>query len=315
MISNNNEPSIILLGAGNIGFSYDFEEESSSLKLQQTMTHTKALFERFNSNSILVVDVNKGVLETISKIYKYAVLQSISELRAGMHFKFAVIATPTVTHLDLVNLLIENHKVDKLLIEKPIGLNYKDCLAIHSLTDLHGVEVYVNYFRRYLSGTVLCKESISKFYLGKLLSFKIDAYGSLLNIFSHFIDLAMEITQSNLFCYCKKINSYKFGDVITFFCKACNVEYEFTGINYTQKNCSVYLKFENYEIEILQNGKVFKIIEKSTFNSLEFKSSDDEYKNYQRHVFEAIFSTKFSRYDFSGLNQSLKVHQLIESFA
>jgi predicted dehydrogenase len=76
------------------------------------------------------------------------------------------IATPPESHAEYA---IEVIKAGKpVYIEKPMALNYSECLKINKTAEKYSVPVFVAYYRRALPGFLLVKELIEKGSIGKI---------------------------------------------------------------------------------------------------------------------------------------------------
>jgi predicted dehydrogenase len=77
------------------------------------------------------------------------------------------IATPPGNHMEYA---LEVMKAGKpVYIEKPMALNFNECMKINEASEKYGVPVFVAYYRRALPGFVMVKEMIEKGLIGKVL--------------------------------------------------------------------------------------------------------------------------------------------------
>lgn len=76
------------------------------------------------------------------------------------------IATPPGSHAEYAVMAIEAGK--PVYIEKPMAVNYAECLKINQEAKKHNVPVFVAYYRRALPGFLLVKDLIEKGRIGKV---------------------------------------------------------------------------------------------------------------------------------------------------
>jgi predicted dehydrogenase len=84
------------------------------------------------------------------------------------------VATPPGSHAEYA---IETIKAGKpVYIEKPMALNYEECLKINEASEKHNVPVFVAYYRRALPGFLRVKELIEGGAIGKVLFVQIQLF-------------------------------------------------------------------------------------------------------------------------------------------
>ena len=76
------------------------------------------------------------------------------------------IATPPQNHAEYAIEVIKARK--PVYIEKPMALNYSECLKINELADKYRIPVFVAYYRRALPGFLLVKDLIDRGSIGKV---------------------------------------------------------------------------------------------------------------------------------------------------
>ena len=104
-----------------------------------------------------VVDANRATAERVAAQYNCRAFATVSELlAAGLHIRAATIATPTVHHRAIAELLL-CEGVD-LLIEKPLAPNVEDGRAIVELAARQGRIVQVGHTERFNPAFVALKK-------------------------------------------------------------------------------------------------------------------------------------------------------------
>jgi predicted dehydrogenase len=76
------------------------------------------------------------------------------------------VATPPGTHVQYALEVIKAGK--PVYIEKPMALNYSECVKINKAAQKYGVPVFVAYYRRALPGFLLVKDLVDKGSIGKI---------------------------------------------------------------------------------------------------------------------------------------------------
>lgn len=304
--------SVLLIGLGNIGIGYDVHD--GGFIVGQTMTHAKALLESTDFEFTSFTDESMKRLTNAQRIIQRTNIYNDKTSLIGFTPDLVVIAVSTPQHASVVNSLLVPPKF--LVLEKPGGSNSIECSRISSWGVENNVQIFINYFRRYLSSSVNARLHFSNLQAGKFLSAEINAYGALLNIHSHFIDLGYFLTKRQIFCGCaNKLSSQK-GDVLTASCEVCNVTFRLAGINGLRQDISMTLEFENVRVLVEDDGKSIRVIDKIKKLSTLFESEFAEYKNYQKVVYEkigAMLRLGESEKCYLGLAEANMVHLFLES--
>jgi predicted dehydrogenase len=86
------------------------------------------------------------------------------------------VATPPASHAEYGIASIKAGK--PVYIEKPMALNYSECLEINKASEKYGVPVFVAYYRRTLPGFLKVKELVENGEIGKVLFVQIQIFKS-----------------------------------------------------------------------------------------------------------------------------------------
>jgi len=130
-----------------------------------------------NSKLVAVMRRNKELAEDYARrhgVPKY--YSDASQLINDPEVNAIYVATPPSSHMEYALAAIRAGK--PVYIEKPMALNHAECEIINNEGALHGVPVYVAYYRRALPGFVKVKELISSGTIGNILSVKIELFKS-----------------------------------------------------------------------------------------------------------------------------------------
>ncbi len=161
-----------LIGLGNIGIGYDLEGDM--LISRQTKSHAKAILESPDFELAGISDKSIKRFNTAQKILGTRNFQSKSMLTENSTSDLVVVAVNTIQHATVVESLTTPPKV--LIIEKPAGSNSTECLRISSWAEQNSVQVFVNYFRRYLTCSINSRLYLSELETVVLLSAEIYGY-------------------------------------------------------------------------------------------------------------------------------------------
>jgi predicted dehydrogenase len=130
-----------------------------------------------DSRLIGVMRRNKSLAEdyasrhNVPKVYTNA-----SDLINDKEIDAVYIATPPGSHAEYA---IETIKTGKpVYIEKPMAVNYSECLKINKAAEKFKVPVFVAYYRRALPGFLLVKDLIEKGKIGKVLFVQMQLFKS-----------------------------------------------------------------------------------------------------------------------------------------
>ena len=306
-----NKLSTVLVGLGKIGVGYDLVE--NEFRKGQTYTHLKAIIENKNFVVQNLIDSDPLALQQICNLLNINGNLGWSSSSISKNFDLLIIACPTANHLEVLRNFVAAAPFNYLLIEKPVGVSSIECLEIQKLTAQKDIKVFVNYFRRYLRTTKEVKTYLSSINKGNFVSAQIKSYGTLSNIFCHFIDLSIEITGVDIFCSCQNKEQSGSASSICLKCDVCKSQISLLGIDEKVCDSEVVLRFEDVQIFIKNNGFDFQVWTKSSDERIEFKSTPYEINNYQKKVYSEISATIGKPNSISGLTQAITVHRFIES--
>jgi hypothetical protein len=304
--------SVTLVGLGNIGLGYDVLD--GGFVKGQTKTHAKAILDSSDFELASFEDFSAEKLAFAQKIIATTSIR-INQVRADDFVPdLAVIAVNTSQHLAVVESFVKLPKA--LIIEKPAGSSSSESSRISAWGLQNNVQIFVNYFRRFLSCSVETRLYLKEIQAGAFLSAEINAYGSLLNIFSHFIDLGLFLTNRQIFCDCANKTRRSVGDTLFIVCESCDSSFRLGGINKLKCDISMLLEFEFIEILITDDGKRIVIVDKVEQVSTMFECGFSEYENYQKVVYDkigAMLRHEEVEKSYLGLEQAKKVHLFLES--
>jgi predicted dehydrogenase len=135
----------MLIGLGGIGYKYDRYIARQDI----VYTHAKALARDERFKLMCAVDVDESLRLEFSDKYDIPAFSSIEEgLSYEREFDLVVIATPTSTHFEIIDSLLNASCTKTILLEKPIADTYKASERIVTRCKNNDIPLFVNYIRR-----------------------------------------------------------------------------------------------------------------------------------------------------------------------
>jgi predicted dehydrogenase len=130
-----------------------------------------------NSRLVAVMRRNAGLAEDYAKRHNVPKFYSnASGLINDTEINAVYIATPPSSHAEYSILAIKAGK--PVYIEKPMALNYGECLKINKASEKYGIPVFVAYYRRALPGFVRVKDMVLKGAIGNPLFVQLQLFKS-----------------------------------------------------------------------------------------------------------------------------------------
>lgn len=237
----------ILIGLGNIGMLYDDHGESNLIQ-----SHAKAVDLHPNFKLISGIDPIYERRRFFEESYKLTSFEKLDEFRNEYKIDLAIIATPTDTHLCVIEETIKSLKPKMILCEKPLSYNYNDACKIVKLCKKENIELFVNFIRRCDPAVIEVKNKIDKNLIKTPVKGICWYSKGLFNNGSHFINL-LEYWLGN-YKDVKVINSGRFFNNI-------DPEPEFT-VEYEKGSIIFRYAWEEYfsfyKVEIISKSGVLK---------------------------------------------------------
>lgn len=305
----------LIIGLGNIGMSYDLNLDSSVFIL----SHARAISMHPSFDLVGAVDLSPTQKSIFKKHYNRPTFDDISEAIRVLLPSVVVIATPSDTHLEIINKVLDHAKPKAIICEKPLAYDLMEASQIVDTCNSKGVDLFVNYPRRSDPGVMEVRRRIHEneiclpikgaawyskgflhngshyfnlleFWLGNFVEFKIIDSGRMIDDIDSEPDV--EVT-------------YEGGNII--FMSAWEESFSHSSLELISK--SGRLSYERNSLSIEWQP----VIPDSSFagyNILDptIEKIDDESKKYQWHVFDqlAIY--------FAGNNNSLCTgHQALKT--
>ncbi|MDG2147010.1 MAG: hypothetical protein P8K14_02140 [Flavobacteriaceae bacterium] len=314
-----NQFSVTIIGLGNIGMLYDYNNDSDVF-----LTHTKSAFYHKNFKIKYLIDIDPEKLKLAKKKYGIGIKYLSSIDSNYTPTDLIVLSADPETNVYHLNKLKSIEKVKLFLIEKPFlnrNLNISDFKKILNKT-------YINYYRKSLPFFRELRGNIQNHLFGDLININIRYSKGIKNNGSHLIDLVNFFFDSS---YDKKsvkvinyINDYSSDDEsITF-----SVNYKYNGKNIAaifhaldERKFSLIemdLIFEKKRFRIYDFGGKIEIYEPqedivfSGYKNLRsLKIEDTDINSYGLHTYELISHILNKReYNYSTLDDEFRIYDL-----
>jgi len=223
--------------------------------------HAKVYSQLPQSQLTAIVDVKKENAQSLAKRYECEAFDDCSKLIGKVDA--VTIAAPTVQHLDLAKILIENNIA--VLIEKPLAANAKQGKKIVSLAKKYNTVVAVGHSERCNPVIQAMKRlHIEPKFIEAIrvspYSFRSTDIGVVLDMMIHDIDIILALAQSKI----KKIDTAGVN-VIADFEDICNARIVF------ENGCIANITASRLALETTRKIRVFS---KQAYLSLDFLKKD-----------------------------------------
>jgi len=173
---------VALIGLGQIGCRYDLGIKS------HVLTHARAISKNDAFDLVAAVEIFPTYADDFKNHYSAQVFSSINEMLNAIEPQLIVIATPTSTHVEVLEQISVSPKLKAVLCEKPISEDVVQATKIVKLFQERKIDLFLNYQRRSAGPTKDLKTLISSKHLGTFLGGSAFYTGGYLNSASHLVD-------------------------------------------------------------------------------------------------------------------------------
>lgn len=175
----------LVVGLGNIGMGFDFEEDAAGAVL----THCSAITTHPDFSLAGGVDPEKSRRDRFEFKFRAPSFSGIDEALTAIKPSVAIICTPTEHHYSALLKLVASPNLKVIICEKPLSYDFKEALEMTDICERHGIRLYVNYMRRSDPNVIEIKRRIE---CGSIAApIKVSAWYSkgILNNGSHLVNL------------------------------------------------------------------------------------------------------------------------------
>lgn len=177
--------SVALIGLGGIGMLYDVELPEA----EYVLSHARAFSRHPDFELVGAVDPLAPMRAQFTEQYKAPAFSSVEELLSQCSPDVVVVASPTNTHLAIIDEVLLHCRPRVILCEKPLAYSGSDAHTIVQHCHAKGVQLFVNYIRRADPGVMEVKTRIESGQIAPPFKAIVWYSKGLLHNGSHFFDL------------------------------------------------------------------------------------------------------------------------------
>ena len=304
--------STAIVGLGKIGLAYDLDDLGVA-KPNQVMTHCRSVSESDFFKISYLIDPQIESLKMAIDRYGGVGFHSLVKADTQDSPQLLILSVPTSLHLETLLNVSKKWKPNTYLIEKPFGSSSSEARQMRDVLKIQDAKVYVNYFRRYLPNFVSLKSSPIFRSRGKLNSVVINGYGTLENIFSHFLDLLIFLESPTSLGLSKKIKYSSDLENLKFKDTDSGVVFELNGVGRGVCECEMTLVYDFTVIEMTSNGGCLKIHDTKDGSTELFSVSTSLFNSYQAFVLKRIEDEFSLDQKNSSMEDAIHIHEFLES--
>lgn len=280
----------VLIGLGSIGLGYDLLDPFNN----QFKTHAKALIAHTGFDFLAAIDNDEQKRELISLKYKIPAYKHISEDLANQIKSpdIFIVATPTDTHLEIIEQIFLHFSPKIILCEKPISYKLNEAEKILELCKKNSCKLYINYIRQAQPAALEVKDRILNNHIEGPLHVKAFYTKGLVHNGSHFIDLLQkwlgpikDLKVEN------KNQQLPFGDGnpdLKVFFKNASAEV-YSSLAQDVACNEIFLFAKNGVLEYKESGYKVEWIQRRNGESYQVERLFSGLEHYQMHVLNEIF--------------------------
>ena len=304
--------STAIIGLGKIGLTYDLDEFGAAIP-NQVMTHCRSVSESDFFKISYLIDPQIEPVQVAVHQYGGAGFHSVVEAEGQDSPQLVIVSVPTPLHLKTLLDITEKWNPAAYLIEKPFGSSSNEARQMRDILELQDAKVYVNYLRRYLPNFISLRSSPLFRNRGRLKSVAINGYGTLENIFSHFLDLLIYMESSSILGLSKKSKYSSDNENLKFKDTVSGVLFELNGVGQGIRECEMTLVYDSVIIEMTSNGRCLEI-RSTQGNPIDiFNVSKVAFDSYQAIVLKRIADEFTLSEKNKSVTDAIRIHGFIES--
>lgn len=311
---------MVLIGLGNIGQGYDYNESSQNCIL----THAQALSSDSRFELIGAVDPVREKRDVFKKKFKKLAWASINDIDASTNPDVFVVATPANSRIDVFNQIFSRFRPQAILCEKPLALSSDEANCVLEKCRTNDSKLFLNFIRRADPAVQKIKTLLERRVItGKFCGVCWYSFG-LYNSASHFCDLfnfffgdPKAWGRRSLLSLSKNTEDFD----LNFFVEYQNGDIEFKVLPSSKVFHNQFdIFFENYLISCNKNGN-FSCSEvvRDKYSNERFVFSEQsllipsEMKFYQKNIYEHLnLALSQQQHSLSSGDDGLKLTGMFE---
>ena len=258
----------LLIGCGNIGAMYDWDNE-------HVLTHAKA-YSKIDEIKVDYFDTNNQQSSMVADRYNGNVIFDLDKA-FEKEYDIISICTPTSTHYNLLCKALKS-KAPVIICEKPISTNKNEIDKLISLYGVSESKVLINYIRRFQLSFQKLKNIIAILQKSdELSSISIRYQRGFINNCSHALDLLQflfkeEFIPENFIINRKDFDCFDNDPTISGYCEWIKANINILGLQ--------NIKYSNFEIDLFFN--MTKISIQNSGNDILFYSMENMNKGIKK---------------------------------
>ena len=146
----------LIIGLGKIGMSYDLDNASA------IFSHSRAISKHPYFELLGAVDSCPIQRSIFQKHYNRPAFDDVDSAIKELHPSLVVIASPTETHLNVLNQVLSQFKPKTIICEKPLSYDLTEAREMVDTCNREGVNLFVNYPRCSDPGVIEIKKRIDE---------------------------------------------------------------------------------------------------------------------------------------------------------
>jgi Oxidoreductase family, NAD-binding Rossmann fold len=249
----------LLIGCGNIGAMYDFEDDN-------VQTHAKMYYK--NNIEVDIIEPDDFLAKRVSRRYNFN-HKAYKDIDLS-DYKYVSICTPTIHHFKYLSGCLKAN-VPIVICEKPISYSSVELNQLLTLNKVSETVVVVNYIRRFQPNYLWLKNQICE--INEELTYvNCYYYKGLLNYASHAIDTVEFLTYVNILD-CKisildeLLGHNEFDPSFSFSGSNTELSFNFIALNVKYPILELDLFFKTYRVSLTQNGDTITIYKNGEIES------------------------------------------------
>lgn len=175
----------LVIGLGQIGMGYDLDHDPAVA----VYSHARAISLHPDFELAGAVDFSSLQRSIFEKHYLCSAFDNIPEAIMQLQPTVVVIASPTETHAEVLDIVLSQAKPKIVLCEKPLAYDLAEAREMVDVCDRAGVKLYVNYLRRADPGVIEVKRRIENHEIPAPIKGVVWYSKGFLNNGSHFFNL------------------------------------------------------------------------------------------------------------------------------
>lgn len=247
----------LIIGCGNIGALYDFDND-------EVLTHMKGLYTS-RKFDISIYDPNIKLAEKVANKYQATILSELIDIELKS-YDLVCISSPTRFHMSYLQKFLQlNTKV--IICEKPISNSISELNTIQNSYTKSTSKVIVNYFRSFQPSYIQLKSDYTSYLtINKLQSIHINYKRGFLNNASHAFNLieflfGVPVELTNIKQIHKNYDDFVDDPTISTTANWGKSELFICGLKNTCYTLwEIHLNFSEHRILITEGGNTIKIV-------------------------------------------------------